>query len=182
MIDLLISHFVFWFLICSWRNWGIHIGLVLGIWYIFVTYYYHWWIIFPFSLLISDYLLLFTFYVFLRKVRKVSVRPTSTMVWLLAFDWFCELWFLMIDLMIIDFLFCLLIFDFFPQRKVSVCPASTMVWLLAFGPLGSTGQGKIGSSPARHKTFRERKMQCYMIFSIYKGHTSCDQRGCERKI
>ena len=49
------------------------------------------------------------------------------------------------------------LFNWFFSKIESASSTHTMGWLLAFGPLGSTGQRKIGSHPARHtKLLRKR--------------------------
>ena len=49
------------------------------------------------------------------------------------------------------------LFNCILSKIESASNTHTMGWLLAFGPLGSTGQRKIGSHPARHiKLLRKR--------------------------
>ena len=54
------------------------------------------------------------------------------------------------------------LFNWLLSKIESASSTHTMGWLLAFGPLGSTGQRKIGSHPARHiKLLRKRKRILY---------------------
>ena len=62
------------------------------------------------------------------------------------------------------------LFNWLLSKIESASNTHTMGWLLAFGPLGSTGQRKIGSHPARHKTSQKKGKWFFMNFANQFKH------------
>ena len=60
------------------------------------------------------------------------------------------------------------LFNWFFSKIESASSTHTMGWLLAFGPLGSTGQRKIGSHPASSQTYKTSQKKRSSLRSVVR--------------
>ena len=90
------------------------------------------------------------------------VEHPQTIGWFFFWPFFYFLILKLYSFLIFYFPSFIFLFNWFFSKIESASSTHTMGWLLAFGPLGSTGQRKIGSHPARHiKLLRKRKRILY---------------------
>ena len=95
------------------------------------------------------------------------VEHPQTIGWFFFWPFFYFLILKLYSFLIFYFPSFIFLFNWLLSKIESASSTHTMGWLLAFGPLGSTGQRKIGSHPARHtKLLRKRKMILYKLCNL----------------